>query len=100
MAEHTLQAETNAEPAHREPTDRGHVGRSRRGFLGLATGAAAFAAVMKSASAQPVRVKGDVDPSALLEKLVDRITFGATPEELTLARQLGYQGYLEYQLNH
>ena len=100
MAEHTLQAETNAEPAHREPTDRGQVGRSRRGLLGLATGAAAFAAVMKSASAQPVRVKGDVDPSALLEKLVDRITFGATPEELTLARQLGYQGYLEYQLNH
>jgi hypothetical protein len=76
------------------------AGKSRRGLLALATGATAFAAAMKSASAQPVRVKGDVDPSALLEKLVDRITFGATPEELTLARQLGYQGYLEYHLNH
>ncbi|HLP85206.1 MAG TPA: DUF1800 family protein, partial [Phycisphaerales bacterium] len=75
-------------------------GKSRRGLLALATGAAAVAAAMKTVSAQPVRVKGDVDPSSLLEKLVDRITFGVTPEELTLARQLGYQGYLEYHLNH
>lgn len=78
-----------------------HVrGTSRRGLLALATGAAAVATAMKTVSAQPVRVRGDVDPSSLLEKLVDRITFGATPEELTLARQLGYQGYLEYHLNH
>lgn len=76
------------------------IAKSRRGLLALATGATALAAAMKSASAQPVRVKGDVDPSSLLEKLVDRITFGATPEELTLARQLGYSGYLEYHLNH
>lgn len=75
-----------------------HTGRRR--LLGIASGVTAFAAAMKAASAQPVRVKGDVDPSSLLEKLVDRITFGTTPEELALARQLGYNGYLEYHLNH
>ncbi len=54
-----------------------------------------------TARAQPVvRVRTDPDPSSLLEKLVDRVTFGATPEELALARTLGYQAYLEYHLNY
>ena len=34
-----------------------------------------------------------------LSKLVRRITNGTTPEEMTLARKLGFQGYLNYQLN-
>ena len=34
-----------------------------------------------------------------LSRLVRRITNGITPEEMTLARKLGFQGYLEYQLN-
>jgi hypothetical protein len=91
--------DTQAVTDERKTTEPGRDA-SRRRLLGIATGITAFAAAMKSASAQPVRVKGDVDPSSLLEKLVDRITFGATPDELALARQLGYSGYLEYHLNH
>lgn len=34
-----------------------------------------------------------------LRKLVERITFGPTAAELGLAESLGYEGYLEYQLN-
>ena len=34
-----------------------------------------------------------------LSKLVRRITNGVTIEEMTLARKLGFQGYLNYQLN-
>ena len=79
---------------------------NRRGILGTVSGAvslaAAFAASRASAqtSAPQVRVKADQDPSSLIERLVDRITFGARPEELTLARTLGYEGYLEYHLNY
>jgi uncharacterized protein (DUF1800 family) len=71
-------------------------------MLALLTGATALAASLKQTRASdPVtRVRGDVDPSALLEKLVDRITFGTTPEELALARTLGYNGYIEYHLDH
>ena len=52
-----------------------------------------------SAAAAPADVGLDVDPRSTLLKLVQRVTFGVTPEELTLARQLGFQGYLERQLN-
>jgi uncharacterized protein (DUF1800 family) len=34
-----------------------------------------------------------------LSKLVRRITNGVTPDEMTLARKLGFQGYLNYHLN-
>lgn len=34
-----------------------------------------------------------------LSKLVRRITNGVTADEMTLARKLGFQGYLNYQLN-
>jgi uncharacterized protein (DUF1800 family) len=34
-----------------------------------------------------------------LSKLVRRITNGVTADEMTLARKLGFNGYLEYQLN-
>lgn len=34
-----------------------------------------------------------------LRKLVSRCTFGVTAEEMALAESLGYEGYLEYQLN-
>jgi uncharacterized protein (DUF1800 family) len=72
---------------------------SRRDVLGAGALVAAFAAAAR-AQTQRVHVAADVDPSSLLEKLVDRVTFGATQEELTLARSLGYEGYLEYHLNH
>ncbi len=41
----------------------------------------------------------DVDPGALIHRLVSRITFGLTTAELAEATALGYEGYLERQLN-
>lgn len=61
---------------------------------------AAVAGTSRRAKADPVDVPADVDPGALVAKLVSRITFGQTQAELTLANTLGYDGYLEYQLNH
>jgi uncharacterized protein (DUF1800 family) len=69
--------------------------------LALATGAAAGAfwgAPRSRALASDV--SADVDPGALLRKLASRITMGPTSNELGLAYQLGYSGYLEYHLNH
>jgi uncharacterized protein (DUF1800 family) len=64
-------------------------------------GAAAVAAtrVVSTAKAAPVSVSADVDPNALVKRLVDRITFGFTDAEFASANALGYQGYLEQQLN-
>lgn len=42
-------------------------------------------------------------PEALpenLRRLVSRISFGINKEEATIAQELGYAGYLEYQLDH
>lgn len=75
------------------------TGISRRELFGAAALAGTIASIAR-AQTQTVHVTADVDPSSLLEKLVDRITFGATEAELTLARSLGYEGYLEYHLNH
>ncbi len=74
-------------------------GVSRRSLLGAGALAAAFATAARAQQAT-VHTVADTDPTSLLEKLVDRITFGATPAELTLARTLGYEGYLEYHLDH
>lgn len=73
---------------------------SRRGLLASAAGLAAF---WKGAAAQtvpPHEVSADVDPGALLHKLIARITYGANDQERALAQSLGYSGYLEYHLNH
>lgn len=48
--------------------------------------------------AQSTQVAAAAYDSAL-SKLVRRITNGTTAEEMTLARKLGFQGYLNYQLN-
>ncbi|MBM3290452.1 MAG: DUF1800 domain-containing protein, partial [Candidatus Hydrogenedentes bacterium] len=42
--------------------------------------------------------KAGVDP--LLRRLVERCTYGATKADLDLAKQLGYDGYLDYQLDY
>ncbi len=71
----------------------------RRAFLAGAVGmAAAGLGVRRRAYAAPP-VSADVDKGALLTRLSRRITFHPTPEELTLAAQLGYEGYLEHHLN-
>lgn len=74
------------------------------GAAGVALGAAALAgaalwAGARRAGASPADVAGDVDPGSLIHKLVGRLTFGFTQAELTLANSLGYEGYLEYQLD-
>lgn len=76
---------------------------SRRGAFALLGAAFAPEVAARKARAQQVATApADVDPSAdwLLMRLVDRITFGANPEEQALARSLGYEGYLEYHLSH
>jgi len=42
----------------------------------------------------------DVDPGAIGLKLLGRITFGPLPEDIALFNTLGYDAYLEYQLDH
>ena len=44
--------------------------------------------------------RGDVDPGAMGPRLVSRITFGVTSEELALFSELGFARYLEYHLNY
>ncbi|MDX2131916.1 MAG: DUF1800 domain-containing protein [Planctomycetota bacterium] len=78
---------------------RREVGLSRRGLLASAGMLAALAAGMRTAKAAPPPASADVDPSSLLNRLVRRLTYGESPEEIALARTLGYQGYLEYHLN-
>ncbi|MCX5688211.1 MAG: DUF1800 domain-containing protein, partial [Planctomycetota bacterium] len=71
----------------------------RRGlFAGLA---GALAAVAKAAALPPPAVSalGDADPSSLITKLVRRSTFGPNRAELALARAIGYEAYLDFQLN-
>lgn len=60
--------------------------------------AAAGAVPLGSAIANDLRA--EVDPSAMLARLVRRTSFGPSPEEMTRAAQLGFSEYLEYQLNH
>jgi uncharacterized protein (DUF1800 family) len=77
---------------------------SRRAALGL--GAFAVAGTMlasrtrSGARAAPPEIEADVDPGSLITKFVNRITFGANADELALANSLGFQGYLDYQLDH
>ncbi|MGH7133322.1 MAG: DUF1800 domain-containing protein [Phycisphaerales bacterium] len=84
------------------PVHRAEHGFSRRamfaGGLAAAAGLMATAGRRSTARAAPPAVSADVDPGALLNRLVSRITFGINEAELTLATTLGFQGYLDYQL--
>lgn len=75
---------------------------SRRALFRGLKSIGALSAMWAGAAAMadpPREVSADVDPNALLNKLVRRITLGLNPAETTRAAQLGYSGYLEYQLN-
>lgn len=88
---------------------------SRRRFFAMGTGAMAALATGGALAAQPPRGGGGrgnplpagsvagADVSAQwrdpLLRLVRRVTMGLAPEDVQLARRLGYSGYLEYQLN-
>ena len=76
---------------------------SRRSLVrgaGAALGALLGAAGSAAARREPPEVSADVDPGALLSKLVRRTTMGIDQVEYDRAVALGYHGYLEYQLNH
>jgi len=66
-----------------------------RRFAGLGAGIVAIQAETEAAGSDPL----DVDPGAVLTKLVRRVTQGVTAEELSLATSLGYDGYLDRHLN-
>jgi len=50
----------------------------------------------------PVHLPGLIDPvsgwNSTTQRLVHRVTMGATADELARAKRMGYRGYLEYQL--
>ncbi|HEY0931905.1 MAG TPA: DUF1800 domain-containing protein [Gemmatimonas sp.] len=84
---------------------------SRRRFFALGASAAAGLALGTTAEAQrpvgrpqplPAGNTPGTDPSAQwndpLLRLVRRVTMGLAPADVALARQLGYNGYLNYQL--
>lgn len=110
LSEHSVASSLSAESA--DACAGGGARRSagerpvdRRGlFAGIANrlvGAAVGATAAKAAVASPPAVSalGDADPSALITKLVRRATFGPHRAELALARSMGYEAYLESQLN-
>jgi hypothetical protein len=88
------------EPSTKEegrPTGTSAARLSRRALLGLgALGAAAKAEAQVRA---PRRTRPSTMPNVEL-KLLRRITYGPTADDVTWISSLGYQGYLEWQLNH
>jgi len=104
----TIELETSAEADVSAPLT------SRRRFFAMGAGAAAAIATARTAEAQTPRgrpapfspttpVGSQLDASAdwkdPLLRLVRRITMGINPEEVALARKLGYVGYLNYHLD-
>jgi uncharacterized protein (DUF1800 family) len=88
---------------------------SRRRFFAMGTSAVAALAAGHTLAAQPPRAGGGrgaplpagTTPGADIAlgwrdpvlRLVRRTTMGLSPDEVARARQLGFSGYLEYQLN-
>lgn len=71
----------------------------------IAAGAASVAAppTSRPPSSRPQPGSGPepLPPSPdILYRLVQRLTYGFTPEEYALAQSLGFQGYLDYHLNY
>ena len=87
---------------------------SRRRFFAVGASAAVGLAAAQTLEAQRPKSRGSspfpsgqsassaADPSAAwsdpLLRLVRRVSMGVSPEEVALARRLGYAGYLDYQL--
>ncbi len=70
------------------------------GSLGALAGATATVVQPRAAVAAPSSIPAEVDPGALIHRLVDRTSFAITPADISLATSLGYSGFLEYQLDH
>ena len=81
-----------------DETTRGNAARlSRRALLGL--GALGAAANADAQVRTPRRSRPAAVPSADM-RLLHRVTFGPTNDDITWMAALGYEGYLEWQLNH
>lgn len=86
------------------PSHPTHV--SRRELLrwlrspGAAAAAAFWGVSAANTPARAADVSADIDPNALVTRLVKRITMGINPSEIALANSLGYTAYLEHHLNH
>ncbi len=94
----TVVSVPNAQPGRDREMRLGRRGLfSRAALMALAGGGAA--AATSRAKASPPSVSAEVDPGSLTRKLVSRLTFGFTEGEYSVAQNLGYQGYLERQLN-
>ncbi|MGE3106798.1 MAG: DUF1800 domain-containing protein [Phycisphaerales bacterium] len=113
ISAHPLDAAEPATAVDAPADDRSRAGaafrRDRRGtvsrramFAGGGAALAAFwnAALPARARTGPPEVSADVDPGSILAKLVRRTTMGITGAELARAQTLGYEAYLEYQLDH
>jgi uncharacterized protein (DUF1800 family) len=111
-ADHSEPVPAVATAAAVATTDDGRPSRRRffalgaSAAVGLATATTAQAQRPKSRGASPFPTTAPVgvgdDPSIAWRdpvlRLVRRVTMGVSPEEVTLARRLGYAGYLDYQL--
>lgn len=101
-----LQAEQTQTSRSNDPGEEESSRTTRRDWLtaGLLVGS------VLSASGCPTDLGDDDDdnepppsdpnPSKVERMLVDRATYGRNLEELARVEQMGYEGYLEYQLDH
>jgi uncharacterized protein (DUF1800 family) len=96
-------APATEEPAQAEPSA---PSSSRRRMLAMGAALATSMLVPRQSAAQrvvrPSTLKPRMAPATgdSLLRLVRRVTNGVTPEELTTARSMGYNRYLESQLNY
>ena len=94
MTSSTTNEAVKPEPAANRPAAAGRL--SRRALLGL--GALGAAARAEAQVRTPRRSRPEMVPSGEM-RLLRRVTHGVTPEDIAWIRSLGYQGYLEWQLN-
>src|SRR5688572_4908296 len=90
-------------------TSGSHASPSRArplvGRRALLTGFGALGAALNAATRQsharpdPLAIAVDIDPGAMLVKLVRRTTFGYSAGDLAAATSLGYYGYIEQHLH-
>ncbi len=91
----------DADPTTTEPAGAAPRAVSRRAIFAPAASLAAILQGVSAsrASAQNNDASADVDPGSMTDRLVDRITIGATVEDRDLAASMGFDDYLEMQLD-
>ncbi len=104
-----MQTRDEADVITQDPRESTEAAPSRRRFFALGATAAAALAAGRAVTAQPPKGRTTPFPNNAADaskdwhdpllRLVRRISMGLAPDEVALARRLGYAGYLEYQLN-